>query len=106
MFDWLKSLFKKEGPREVPGAAVFKNNDGRVVYNMLDPWMQKFMGQCVGAVKKSGIRAKGTGQFSILLGNEQRAELRLDKFWSEYSKNQDPAIFDQVAAHARQLTGK
>jgi hypothetical protein len=59
------------------------------------------MGRCVGAVKKAGIRAKGTGQFSILLGDDQRAELQLDEFWSEFAESQDAAVFERVAAAAR-----
>ncbi|SRR6266542_764810 len=107
MFGW----FKKRKPpemgrlRPVPGAGVYQSAEGRVVYNMLDPWMQQFMGRCVGAVKKAGIRAKGTGQFSILLGDDQRAELQLDAYWSEFAASHDAAVFDRVAAAARAKLG-
>src|SRR5262245_35701115 len=60
--------------RAVPGAGVFASRDGKVLYNLLTPHMQQFLGRCVSAVKKAGIKAKGTGQFSILLG-DSRTEL-------------------------------
>jgi hypothetical protein len=103
VFGWFKKRERPEfeGLRAVPGAGVYESSDGRVVYNMLDPQMQQFMGRCVGAVKKAGIPAKGTGQFSILLGDDQRAELRLDEFWADFAKSEDAAVFERVAAAAR-----
>jgi hypothetical protein len=73
---------------------------------MLDPWMQKFMGQCVGALKKEGIRAQGTGQFSIRLGEDGKKEVRLDAFWSRYSKSQSASEFAAVVAEAKRILGK
>jgi hypothetical protein len=107
MFGWFKKRKPPEsdGLRAVPGAGVYQSADARVDYNMLDPWMQQFMGRCVGAVKKAGIRAKGTGQFSILLGDDQRAELQLDEFWRELANSKDAAVFERVAAAARAKFG-
>jgi hypothetical protein len=67
---------------------------------MLTPHMQQFMGRCVGAVKRAGISAKGTGQFSIMVG-EQRVELRLDPF---YQPTDDPALIELVVTEARRIT--
>jgi len=105
---FLDKLFgkKKNGLRPVPGAGVYSDHSGKVVYNMLDPWMGKFMGRCVGAIKKSGIPAKGTGQFSVLLGENQQAELRLDHFWGRFQKSQDESIFEEVARAASDLVTK
>src|SRR5689334_22764071 len=107
MFGWFKKrkASKSDGLRAVPEAGVYRSTDSQVCYNMLDPWMKQFMGRCLGAVKKGGIRAKGTGQFSILLGDDQRAELRLDEFWADFSRSQDPAVFERVAASARIKVG-
>lgn len=89
------------GLRAVPGALVASDRaTGQVVYNMLTPHMQQFMGRCVGAIKRAGIAAKGTGQFSIMVG-EQRRDLRLDQF---YQPSDDPAIIEQVVAEARRIT--
>ena len=73
MFNWLKKLTRKpsggEGPlRAVPGAGTCRGTDGKVIYNMLDPMMQQFLGRCVGAVKKAGIRAKRDGTVLDLAG--------------------------------------
>ena len=111
MFGWIRNLFKGssgDAPRRlraVPGAGVVQAQDGRVIYNFLDPGMQQFMGNCVGAVKRAGIRAKGTGQFSILLGEDRKAELRLDDFWAELQQSEDRAVFEKVAAAAQELAG-
>jgi hypothetical protein len=87
--------------RPVPGALVASDRaTGRVVYNLLTPHMQQFMGRCVSAIKRGGIVAKGTGQFSILLG-EQQSELRLDQF---YQPSDDPGLIEQVVAEARRIT--
>ena len=103
MFGWFKKRKPPEsdGLRAVPGAGVYQSSEGRVVYSMLNPSMKQFMGRCVGAVKKAGIRAKGTGQFSILLGDDQRAELALNEFWREFATSNEDAVFDRVAAAAR-----
>lgn len=103
MWGWLQRLIgaTNRNLRAVPGASAYRDASGRVIYNMLDPWMQKFMGQCVGAIKKAGIRAKGTGQFSVLLGEDRSLELPLDEFWRDFAKSQDPAILDQVVVAAR-----
>lgn len=87
--------------RAVPGAAVM-SHDGKVVYNLLTPHMQQFMGRCVGATKRAGIKAKGTGQFSILIG-ETEAELRLEEF---YEPSDNPGAIDSVVERARQLAAK
>lgn len=102
--NWLRKLFggaqePKVGLRAVPGTLVARTPDGRVVYNMLTPHMQQFMGRCVSAVKRSGIGAKGTGQFSILLG-AQRTELRLDQF---YEPADDPKVIERVVAEAKRI---
>jgi hypothetical protein len=105
--NWLGKLFggasEKPAPelRPVPGALVASDRaTGQVVYNLLTPHMQQFMGRCVSAIKRAGIVAKGTGQFSILVG-EQRSELRLDQF---YQPSDDPALVEQVVAQARRIT--
>jgi hypothetical protein len=106
MSTWLRKLFSgteqsDSGLREVSGALVARTSDGAVVYNLLTPHMQQFLGRCVSAIKRSGIYAKGTGQFSILLG-EQRVELRLDQF---YKTNDDAATVEAVLAESRRLIG-
>lgn len=107
---FLDRLFGKkkdeEGLRPVRGAGVYSDQGGKVVYNMLDPWMGKFMGRCVGAIKKSGIPAKGTGQFSVLLGEDQQAELPLDRFWERFQKSEDEEVFVEVAQAASELIKK
>ena len=65
------------GLRAPPGANS-RTIDGKIVDTRLTPDRQQFMGRCIGAIKKSGIPAQGTGQFSILVGDSQ-AELRLDE---------------------------
>lgn len=107
MFNWFKKRKSPEsdGLRAVPGAGVYQTAEGRVIYNMLDPWMKQFMGRCIGAVKKAGIRATGTGEFSILLGDDQRLELQLDEFWNEFANSHDDTVFDRVTAAARAKVG-
>jgi hypothetical protein len=84
--------------RAVPGAAAV-SHEGKVIYNLLTPHMQQFLGRCVGAIKKAGITAKGTGQFSVVIGDLQK-ELRLDEF---YKPSDDPANVDAVVAKAKEL---
>ncbi|MDB2687264.1 hypothetical protein N9Y42_08630 [Mariniblastus sp.] len=111
------SLFKKlfggsddakpssEELRSVPGAASY-SIDGKVGYNMLDPMMQQFMGRCIGAVKKSGLRAGGTGQFSVSI-NDGEHELILDEFWARVCDNPDSQeqVMEDVIAAAQILAG-
>jgi hypothetical protein len=92
---------QRESLRSVPGAQSYSDKKGEVIYNLLTPHMQQFMGRCVSAVKKSGISAKGTGQFSILVG-ERSAELRLDKF---YQPEDDPKHVENVVNAAQKLNG-
>jgi hypothetical protein len=73
---------------------------------MLDPWMQKFMGQCAGALKKEGIRAKGTRQFSLRIGEHGGKEIPLDKYWARYPKTQDTSEIDAFVAAAKHLLNK
>ncbi len=47
--------------RRVDGALAYATQGGEVLYNLLTPHMQQFLGRCVGAIKKSGIAAKGKG---------------------------------------------
>ena len=82
--------------RPVPGATAY-SIDGKVAYNSLTPHMQQFMGRCIGAIKKMGIAARGTGQFSIVVGDHQR-ELMLDRF---YHPDDDLAVIDRVVAEAK-----
>lgn len=84
-----------EGLRAVPGALV-ASSGGDVIYNLLDPHMQQFMGRCVGVAKKAGLRAKGSGQFSVRV--EDRVEVKLDLF---YQRHDDPAVFDDFLAAAK-----
>jgi hypothetical protein len=111
MFDWLKRKLPDEpnapdsGMRPVSGAGIYRDRDGQVNYNLLDPIMQQFLGRCIGAIKKAGIRAKGTGSFSILLGEHQKAELQLDQFWKEFCDSRDPEVFDRVAEAAKEAVG-
>jgi hypothetical protein len=101
---WLKKLLgRPEAPprseahplRAVPGALV-ASAGGNVVINLLDPHMQQFLGRCVGVLKKAGLRAKGTGQFSVRL--DDRVEIELDRFYQRYD---DPSVFDDLVAAAR-----
>ncbi len=69
----------------VPGAAAV-THEGKVIYNLLTPHMQQFMGRCIGAIKKTGIKAQGTGQFSILLVDKQ-VELPLEPFYTSNSRS-------------------
>jgi len=85
--------------RAVPGALSYATRDGGVLYNLLTPHMQQFMGRCVSAIKKTGIAAKGTGQFSILVG-DRNAELRLDKF---YQPEDNPKLIEDVLHAAQKL---
>jgi hypothetical protein len=104
MLSFLRKFFGGgAGLRKVPGASSASDAHARVVYNMLDPWMQRFMGQSVAALKKAGIRAKGTGQFSVRLGDDGQKELRLDAFWARYAKTQGAEEFDAVVAEARRM---
>lgn len=112
MFSWIRTLFGR-GPardseelRAVPGAGAYRSQDGKVIYNALDPCMGKFIGRCVGAVKKAGVKAKGTSQFSILLGDQQRSELRLDEFWQEFQESEDEGVFQKVANAAKDLVSQ
>ena len=86
--------------RAVPGALAWSDSSGRVIYNTLTPHMKQFMGRCIGGIKRVGIAATGTGQFSVMVG-EQRAELRLDQF---YQPIDDPTLIEQVVAEARRIT--
>src|SRR5262249_22857818 len=111
MLGWFKRRNRDEPTkpgdalRPVPWAGVYRDRSGQVMYNLLDPIMQQFLGRCVGAVKKAGIRAKGTGSFSLLLGEDRKAELRLDPFWAEFCNSQDAAVFAQVVEAAKKATG-
>jgi hypothetical protein len=100
IFDFL--FRKKKGLDAVPGALV-TSYDGEVIYNMLTPHMQQFLGRCIGAMKKEGIKAKGTGQFSILLGENTQAEIKLSDY---YKPEDDPELTLQVVAEAKRLTKK
>jgi hypothetical protein len=91
-----------EGKRAVPGALVVGTAEGGVIYNLLTPHMQQFMGRCIGTLKRAGIRAKGTGQFSVLIGKRER-ELRLDRF---YQPVDDPAMIEKVVAEAREIVAR
>jgi hypothetical protein len=73
---------------------------GQVVYNLLTPHMQQFLGRSVGAIKREGIKAKGTGQFSVLLGEHQEKELHLSSY---YKPTDDPALLEAVVAAAKTL---
>lgn len=104
--NWLKKIFgtsREESAelREVPGAMAVRTSDKKVAYNMLTPHMQQFMGRCVSAIKRIGLRAKGTGQFSILVGAEEK-EIRLEEF---YQPSDDPALVDRVLEEARKISG-
>lgn len=110
MFGWFKR--KPDQPKEpdgglrpIPGAGVYRDGGGQVMYNLLDPLMQQFLGRCVGAIKNRGIRAKGTGSFSILLGEDQKKEMQFDQFWKEFCDSQDGAIFGRVAEAAKESVG-
>jgi hypothetical protein len=61
--------------------------------------MQQFMGRCIGAVKRAGIAAKGTGQFSLLIGLSG-VELHLSEF---YQPTDDPELVEKVVAEARRI---
>lgn len=85
------------GLRAVPGALVYRDAEGRVGLNLLTPHMQQFMGRCVGALRNAGIPARGTGQFSLLVG-EGGEELLLDEF---YRPDDDPANVARVVEAVR-----
>ncbi|HWB03220.1 MAG TPA: hypothetical protein VG796_09365 [Verrucomicrobiales bacterium] len=97
---WLQKIFGGSGRRGVPGALVARTSNGQAVYNMLTPHMQQFMGRCVSAIKRSGISARGTGEFSVIVG-EKGTEIRLDRF---YKPSDDPAAIDNVVAKARKCS--
>jgi hypothetical protein len=101
MIEWLKSLFgsPKGSLRGVPGALTARTADGQVIYNMLTPHMQQFMRRCINAIKRDGIAAKGTGQFSVLIG-ERKAELQLDQYFQPID---DPTIVERVVAAAKSV---
>ena len=101
-FDKLFGRRQRPGLKAVPGALSYAKRDGVVVYNLLTPHMQQFMGRCVGAIKKAGIAAKGTGQFSILVG-EHHAELNLGRF---YQPEDDQKLIEAVLQTARKLNEK
>ena len=86
----------KKNLRAVPGATAY-STEGKVAYNLLTPHMQQFMGRCIGAIKKAGIAARGTGQFSIVVGDHQ-SEIVLDRF---YQQDDDPITIDRVVAEAK-----
>jgi hypothetical protein len=89
------------GLRAVPGALVSQDkHTGQVVYNLLTPHMEQFMGRCIGAIKRTGVAAKGTGQFSVLVGDRE-FEIHLSEF---YQPSDDPALVEQVVAEARRIT--
>ena len=106
MMNWFRRLFGASeqpvsGLRPVPGALVATDKrTGQVIYNMLTPHMKQFMGRCIGAIKRDGIAATGTGQFSVLVG-ERRTELRLDLY---YEPRNDAMLVEQVVAEARRIT--
>jgi hypothetical protein len=79
----------------IEGALVW-TSEGQVVYNLLTPHMQQFMGRCIAETKKAGIQAKGTGQFSMIVGGS--AEVMLSEF---YQPDDDPRIIEQVVNAAR-----
>jgi len=90
---------QKPSLRAVRGALVASDQGGSVLYNLLTPHMQQFMGKCVGAIKKTGVAAKGTGQFSILVGEHKR-DLRLEAF---YKPTDDPQLVELVVQAAQKL---
>jgi hypothetical protein len=57
-------------------------------------------------LKKAGIRAKGTGQFSVRLEEDGKKEIPLGAFWARYAKNQNPSEFDTVVAEAKKILGQ
>ena len=87
--------------RAVPGAMAYSVG-GKVAYNLLTPHMQQFMGRCIGAIKKTGIAARGTGQFSIVVGDHER-ELMLDGF---YQPSDDPGAIERVVAEAKTVANQ
>ena len=88
------------GLRAVPGALVSQDrHSGQVTYNLLTPHMKQFMGRCIGAIKKAGLPAKGTGQFSVLVG-EPGIEIHLSEF---YQPSDDPLLVEHVVSEARRL---
>jgi hypothetical protein len=104
MFDWFKkakpAADPSDGLRAVAGAGVYRTEQGQVAYNLLDPEMQRFLGQCVGAIQRAGVHARGTGQFSVMLGDDPKVELPLESFWRDYSRSRDPRIVDRVVQAA------
>mgnify|MGYP001096594257 CR=1 FL=1 len=93
-----KPKYKSEKSKieAVPGALV-ASYEGETIYNMLTPHMQQFLGRCVGAIKKEGIKAKGTGQFSILIGEDGR-EIFLKDY---YKPVEDPLLISLVVEEAK-----
>ena len=87
--------------RAVPGAMAYSIG-GKVAYNLLTPHMQQFMGRCIGAIKKAGIAARGTRQFSIVVGDHQR-EVMLDRF---YQPVDDPGAIGRVVAEAKTVANQ
>ncbi len=87
--------------RPVPGAIAY-SVDGNVAYNLFTPHMQQFLGRCIGAIKKTGIAARGTGQFSIVVGEHQR-ELMLDRF---YQPDDEAAAIGRVVDEAKTMANQ
>jgi hypothetical protein len=92
--------------RAVPGAGAYSSG-GKVIYNMLDPMMQQLMGRSIGAVKKAGMRARGTGQFSISL-DDGTHELLLDEFYARLcdDPSAESAIMEDLVTAAKKMCGQ
>ena len=83
--------------RAVPGAIVFRNDLGQVTSNIIEYKAQLFMRMFIGVIKKQGMIAKGSGQFTVLLGEGFKWELFLDDIWENYQANMDPDYLDYAA---------
>jgi hypothetical protein len=97
MFGWFQQKSDEQ---------VWSPNSPRAAYNVLDATKRQFLGRCVSAIKQAGIRARGTRSFSVLLGEAEAAELRLDPYWSEFCNSENANVFAEVVEAARKVVSR
>ena len=83
--------------RAVPEAIVFRDDFGEVTLNIIQYEAQLFMNMFIGVIKKHGMPAKGTAQFSVLLGEGLKWELFLDDIWANFRIYKDPNYLGNAA---------
>jgi hypothetical protein len=91
-----------EDLRAVPDVLVARS-DGKVVYNLIDPLRQKFVGRCVAALRAAGILVEVSADFSVVIG-EGKLRIPLDEYWDRGGN--DPQVFRVVQDAQRLLKGR